>query len=164
MEPVTAAVAWQYSPDMYPVGTTSWAGQVKNCLHNCIMVYSHGRLTIHMGWHIQWLTYTAVDKFHIDLLHAPRAGGPRACKTLSGPTPHAVNVLLLWLIRTMKFSGFLPVFYRIFRILHFGKFSIEKTQRACKSFASPVSFFNGKFSIMENPENPVKNRKILTCG
>ena len=64
---------------------------------------------------------------------------------LSGPTPHAVNVLLLWLIRTMKFSGFLPVFYRIFRILHFGKFSIEKTQRACKTFARPLS--EGEFHL-----------------
>ena len=70
---------------------------------------------------------------------------PRACKTLSGPTPHAVNVLLLWLIRTITFSGFLPVFSRIFRIFHCGKFSIEKTHRACKTFARPLS--EGEFRL-----------------
>ena len=33
------------------------------------------------------------------------------------------------------------------------------TQRACKSFARPMSFFNGKCSAMENPENPEKTRE-----
>ena len=44
-----------------------------------------------------------------------------------------------------KIFRFFTGFSRIFRIFHFGKFSIEKTHRACKTFARPLS--EGEFHL-----------------